>query len=136
MNVKTNFDPTIPDRPWFLRVKDNLHIVGASDCAGEPLLAYRTEDDAKAGSAAHLECYGIDADPVQHFVNAVDAMHPSASLVCKLGSIAVHAEEFLSVGGHEFDKAALSALLQDSGVKAWLDSLGRMGLVPVKRSYP
>jgi hypothetical protein len=54
------------------------------------------------------------------------------SLAMKLGSIAVHAEEFLSPDGHEFDKAALDTLLQDPEVKDWIKVMGPM--LPRKRS--
>jgi len=44
----------------------------------------------------------------------IDTLKPKPSLLLKLGSIAVHAEEMLSPGGHVFDRAALKALLSDS----------------------
>jgi len=60
-------------------------------------------------------------------------MHPSFSLLSKLGSIAVHAEELLSPGGHQFDKAALDGLLADPEVIAWMDEMRKEALLPVKR---
>ena len=62
-----------------------------------------------------------------------DPLTPPVTLLCKLGSIAVHVEEFLSPQGHPVDKAALEDLLRDPEVQAWLDDMGRQALVPVKR---
>lgn len=62
-----------------------------------------------------------------------DVVKPSVGLLCKLGSIAVHAEEYLSPAGHVFDRTALDQLFQDPEVTAWLDEMGKMALIPVKR---
>jgi hypothetical protein len=61
----------------------------------------------------------------------VDPLKPSLSLLVKLGSIAVHAEEFFSPGGHEFDKHALDTGLHDQEVQQWLKDMG--AFLPVKR---
>ena len=53
------------------------------------------------------------------------------ALLSKLGSIVVHADEFLSPGGHAFDKEALLQLIRDPEVQEWLKEMGP--LVPVKR---
>jgi hypothetical protein len=53
-------------------------------------------------------------------------------LLCKLGSIVVHADEMLSAKGHHFDRVALEALLHDPEVAAWLKEMGP--LVPRKRA--
>lgn len=63
-----------------------------------------------------------------------DFKTPSLSLLAKLGSIAVHTEEFLSPGGHEFDVAALNNLLGDPEVVQWMEAMGP--LLPRKRSSP
>lgn len=62
-----------------------------------------------------------------------DVSKPPISLLCKLGSIAVHAEEFLSEDRHEFDLVALRQLLADSDVKAWLRDMDRLAMLPKKR---
>jgi hypothetical protein len=62
-----------------------------------------------------------------------DPLKPSVSVLCKLGSIAVHTRELLSAGGHPFDKAALETLLEDKQVKMWLESMGSLALVPKER---
>lgn len=59
---------------------------------------------------------------------------PSPSLLCKLGSIAVHAQELTGPGGHEFDLAALQQLYADAEVKTWLKGMGDMAMLPVKRT--
>jgi hypothetical protein len=58
---------------------------------------------------------------------------PPPSLLCKLGSIAVHVEELLSPSGHPFDREALAALLADTEVRAWLGQMEAASLVPKKR---
>jgi hypothetical protein len=61
-----------------------------------------------------------------------DYLKPSATLLCKLGSIAVHADEMLSPGGHAFDRIVLQKLLQDEEVTQWIMDMGP--LLPQKRS--
>jgi hypothetical protein len=58
---------------------------------------------------------------------------PSPSLLCKLASVVVHADEMLSPGGHEFDRHALVSALGDGEVKAWIAEMTKMGMAPVKR---
>lgn len=62
-----------------------------------------------------------------------DPFKPSTTLLVKLGSIAVHAEELLSPKAHEFDLHALRTLLASEDVQAWLKQMADMALVPVKR---
>lgn len=62
-----------------------------------------------------------------------DPLKPSATLLIKLGSLAVHAEELLSPKGHQFDRAALDTCLQDAEVQAWLKEMGALALLPLKR---
>ncbi len=58
---------------------------------------------------------------------------PTTVLLCKLGSIAVHADEMLSADGHEFDRVALQMLLADADVKQWLAEMDKMAMIPKKR---
>lgn len=58
---------------------------------------------------------------------------PSVTLLVKLGSIAVHAEEMLSAKGHPFDKAALEQLLDDLEVKQWREAMDKLAMLPVRR---
>ena len=60
-------------------------------------------------------------------------LKPPASLLCKLGSIAVHVDEGLSAKGHEFDFVALKGLLEDPEVAEWLKQMDKLAFVPKKR---
>ena len=40
-----------------------------------------------------------------------DALKPTPALLCKIGSIIVHADEMLSADGHHFDRVALQGFL-------------------------
>lgn len=55
------------------------------------------------------------------------------SLLVKLGSIAVHADEMLSPGGHHFDRVALEQLVADQEVKAWIAAMDKLAMIPKKR---
>ncbi len=61
-----------------------------------------------------------------------EIIEPSLSLLCKLGSIIVHADEMLEPGGHDFDRTTLLTLLADPEVKDWIKGMGTM--LPLKRS--
>lgn len=60
-------------------------------------------------------------------------LQPDVSLLCKLASIAIHAEEMLSPAGHAFDRHALEGLLKDPELKAWLRDMDGLALIPKKR---
>jgi hypothetical protein len=62
-----------------------------------------------------------------------DPFKPSAGLLVKLGSLAVHAAEGLSDNGHELDIAAIRGLLADPEVHSWLEAMDELALLPVKR---
>jgi hypothetical protein len=62
-----------------------------------------------------------------------ELLKPPASLLCKLASVAVHADEMLSNDGHEFDRLALGAALSDPEVREWLDTMTAAALAPRKR---
>lgn len=65
-----------------------------------------------------------------------DLMNPTPALLCKLGSIIVHAQELLSPHGHRFDRIALDDLLKDAEVQAWLRGMSRAALLPEPRNKP
>lgn len=65
-----------------------------------------------------------------------EPLSPSPALLCKLGSIVVHVEEFLSPEGHDFDRQAIAALLADPEVKAWLSAMNALAMLPLKRKGP
>lgn len=60
-----------------------------------------------------------------------DPTQPPLTLLSKLGSIAIHAEEMLSPKGHEFARIALEGLLKDAEVLEWLKQM--KVYLPVKR---
>jgi hypothetical protein len=60
-----------------------------------------------------------------------DSLKPGLSLLVKLGSIAVHAEEMLSPEGHVFDTVAINKLIDDPEVKTWIKDM--KAFLPVKR---
>ena len=62
-----------------------------------------------------------------------DPLKPGAALLCKLGSIAVHADELLSPDGHAFDRTALDQLIADDEVKAWIAAMAKMAMLQKKR---
>lgn len=63
----------------------------------------------------------------------VDTFAPPIALLVKLGSIAVHVDEFTSSGGHEYDLTALKQLIADREVRAWLASMDDKSFLPVRR---
>lgn len=67
-------------------------------------------------------------------VPGLDPLRPVPSTLAKLGSLIVHAEEFLSADRHEFDLAAFRQLLDDPEVATWLAEMRRLALVPKMRS--
>ncbi len=56
---------------------------------------------------------------------------PSLSLLVKLGSLIVHADEALSKDGHPFDIRAFQDGMKDPEVKAWIEMGG--AYLPLKR---
>lgn len=62
-----------------------------------------------------------------------DMLKPGASLLCKLASIAVHADEMLGPNGHPLDREALLSGLADPEVKDWLADMSAASLAPRKR---
>lgn len=62
-----------------------------------------------------------------------DPLKPKLQLLVKLGSIAIHAEEMMSLDAHTFDQIALTNILNDYEVREWLNAMGKMAMLPVKR---
>jgi hypothetical protein len=63
-----------------------------------------------------------------------DPLKPQLSLLVKLGSVAVHADEMMSSDGHPFDRVALRGLIEDPEVKEWVSKMTTMAMLPVKRN--
>lgn len=62
-----------------------------------------------------------------------DATKPTLPLLMKLGSIIVHADEYLTPGeGHEFDLVTMRTMLADPEVKQWVADMGVY--LPAKRN--
>lgn len=67
-----------------------------------------------------------------------DPLNPGPSLLSKLGSIAVHADELTdmtvdAIRGHEIDKITIKGLISDPEVSEWLTAMRKMAMLPVKR---
>jgi len=62
-----------------------------------------------------------------------DLLKPNLALLCRIASIAVHADELTSPDGHDFDRDAIRSLLADPEVADWLKKMGKAALIPVKR---
>lgn len=62
-----------------------------------------------------------------------DALTPSPSLLCKLGSIMMHAAEMMAPHGHTFDRMALEQLLNDPEVREWQKQMDAMAMLPKMR---
>lgn len=58
---------------------------------------------------------------------------PSVSLLCKLGSIAVHVDEILSTDGHVYDRITLQQLIADKEIMEWLKAMDKLAMLPKKR---
>lgn len=56
----------------------------------------------------------------------------SPSLAVKLGSLAVHVDEYLSPSRSRYDLNAMETLIVDPEVSEWLDTF-EPGFLPVKR---
>ena len=65
----------------------------------------------------------------------MEPLNPSPSLLCKLGSIAVHVAEMLSGDGHVFDRIALQVLLDDDEVAQWLSEMDELAMITRKRNH-
>lgn len=63
----------------------------------------------------------------------MDPLAPPPTVLVKLGSVLVHADELLSAGGHAFDRAALEGLVRDPELVEWRAAADRLALLPVMR---
>jgi len=62
-----------------------------------------------------------------------DVLKPDAGLLIKLGSIIIHADEYLSSDGHPFDKQTFDTLMKEPEVVEWLKEMDSLALLPKKR---
>ena len=64
----------------------------------------------------------------------VDEVHnPGSSLLMKLGSAIVHADEALGPVDSPLDISLFRSLLKDKEVSRWLADMTALGLLPTKR---
>jgi hypothetical protein len=69
----------------------------------------------------------------------MNALKPPLTVLCKLGSLAVHVEEAreMAQAGNRhalvFDWGAIQSILNDAEVREWLASMDRDGFLPLKR---
>lgn len=66
-------------------------------------------------------------------IAAYDPLHPSTTLLVKLGSALVHAEELTEPGTHPFDLNTFKSLAADPEVVEWREAMDKLALLPVKR---
>jgi hypothetical protein len=70
----------------------------------------------------------------------MEALKPSPGLLCKIVSVLVHADEMResrnNPDAHEIDRIALEGALDDPEVKAWVETMTKMSMAPLKRSRP
>lgn len=64
----------------------------------------------------------------------MEILKPPVSLLCKLASIVVHADEANSADGHQLDVAALNSALHDPEVADWIAGMTAAALAPSKRT--
>ncbi len=63
-----------------------------------------------------------------------DILKPSPAVLCALGSIAVHVEEYTSPHGHPYDLDAIRSALSMPEVAAWIEGMRKAAFLPVKRN--
>ncbi len=62
-----------------------------------------------------------------------DPLKPSPTLLMKLGSAVVHADEMAGPDGHVHDADALHSALLDPELQAWISEMTALALLPVRR---
>jgi hypothetical protein len=67
---------------------------------------------------------------------SINPLQPSASLLCKIGSVIVHFDEAASPDGRHLDMDVARRLLADPDVSEWIAAMNSMALLPVKRRNP
>ena len=63
-----------------------------------------------------------------------DPLNPGDTLLIKLGSALVHADEAMSENGVSLDETIFRSLLTDQELQSWLGAMHRLALLPVKRN--
>lgn len=63
-----------------------------------------------------------------------DILNPSPAILAALASAVIHAEEFMSPGGHHYDLTAFSQCVDQPPVREWLAAMTKAGFASVRRS--
>jgi len=63
----------------------------------------------------------------------VDPLKPDIQLLSKLGSIAVHLDEYSSKNGVAEDIQAAISIFNDRQVQEWIEGMNKLTLLPIKR---
>jgi len=64
----------------------------------------------------------------------MNVLAPTASVLCKIGSIVIHTTEMLSPGAHEVDRQTVEQLLIDPEVKEWVKGMDSLAMLPKMRT--
>jgi hypothetical protein len=62
-----------------------------------------------------------------------DPLTPPVTVLIKLGSIAVHTDEYTGPDGHPYDLTVIKGLLDDPEIKEWIELMDKMAFLPKKR---
>lgn len=65
--------------------------------------------------------------------NMLNVMAPQVSLLCKIGSILVHFDEWCGDDGRNIDLQTARGLMADREVQEWLTGMDKLAMLPVKR---
>jgi hypothetical protein len=58
---------------------------------------------------------------------------PDVQTLVLLGSALIHAEEYMSENGHDVDKIAFDDVMNNPKVKAWVEQMNGLAMLPLKR---
>ena len=125
-------------RPWKFEVlpgNDGLGYIRPEDDDGREIAHHgdsgRSQRENLANAALIVAAVN-GYEPMRKEQEMNDPLKPSPALLCKLRSIIVHAEEFLSPTGHIVDREALRSAW-DSEVVEWMEQMRALAMLPIKR---
>src|SRR3546814_19013332 len=70
----------------------------------------------------------LQPNPLQPNPLQPNPLQPSPQLLCKLGSVIVHADEMTGPGAHEYDRVSFETVLKDPEVQAWIAAMNKMAM--------
>lgn len=65
--------------------------------------------------------------------NPASLPKPTEAVAIRMASALIHADEFMSPHGHEFDLEAFRRVFDDPDVSAYLQELDALALLPLRR---